>query len=87
MTTSCWANLSSNPNAIPLLEKNLDKVHLNTLSEIRNIFAYDYEAMKNSMYRKGGFVEELMANRFHPKNMEKWNDWGFPTIYDDEYGE
>ena len=28
--------------------------------------------MKNS-----GIVEELMAFIFHPKHMEKWNDWGF----------
>jgi hypothetical protein len=24
------------------------------------------------MYKEGGFVEELMANRFHPKNMHMW---------------
>ena len=28
--------------------------------------------MKNS-----GIVEKLMAFVFHPKNMNKWNDWGF----------
>ena len=28
--------------------------------------------MKNS-----GIAEELMAVIFHPKNMNKWNDWGF----------
>ncbi len=28
--------------------------------------------MKNS-----GIVEELMAYIFHPRNMEKWKDWGF----------
>jgi hypothetical protein len=24
-----------------------------------------------------GLKEELMAYIFHPRNMEKWNDWGF----------
>ena len=28
--------------------------------------------MKNS-----GIAEELMAFIFHPKNINKWNDWGF----------
>ena len=40
--------------------------------------------MKNTLYKEGGFVEELMANRFHPKNMKKWGDWGFPTIHDND---
>ena len=30
------------------------------------------ETMKNS-----GIAKELMAFIFNPKNMEKWNDWGF----------
>ena len=30
------------------------------------------EKMKNS-----GIVEELMSVIFHPKNMNKWKDWGF----------
>ncbi len=49
-----------------------------------NIFAYDYEAIKNAMYKECGFVEELMANRFHPKNMGMWNGWGFESPIDDE---
>ena len=82
-----WKELYENPNAIHILEKNLDKIKYDTLEWLftnPNIFTYDYEAMKNAMYKEGGFVEELMANRFHPKNMKKWNDWGFPTIHDDD---
>ena len=82
-----WYFLAGNnpsPNAIPLLEKNFDKVNWDRLSNNPNIFTYDYEAMKNTMYKEGGFVEELMANRFHPKNMEKWNDWGFESQIDEE---
>jgi hypothetical protein len=79
-----WDYLSENSNAIPILEKNLNKVDWDLLSSNPNIFTYDYDAMKNAMYKEGGFVEELMQNRFHPKHMEKWNGWGFPTI-NDEY--
>jgi hypothetical protein len=35
------------------------------------------EKMKNS-----GIVEELMAYIFHPKNMDKWIDWGFTDFQD-----
>ncbi len=34
--------------------------------------------MKNS-----GIVEELMAFIFHPRNMEKWKDWGFMEQHKD----
>ena len=27
--------------------------------------------------KKSGIVEELMSVIFHPKNMNKWIDWGF----------
>jgi hypothetical protein len=40
--------------------------------------------MKTAMYKEGGFVEELMANRFHPKNMGMWTDWGFESPIDDD---
>jgi hypothetical protein len=36
------------------------------------------ENMKNS-----GIVEELMAFIFHPRNMEKWKDWGFMEQHKD----
>ena len=32
--------------------------------------------------KKSGIAEELMSVIFHPKNMNKWNDWGF-----EEYNE
>jgi hypothetical protein len=35
------------------------------------IFEYDYR----SMHRP--FTEELMANRFHPNNMGKFEAWGY----------
>jgi hypothetical protein len=39
-----------------------------------NIFEYDYEGMKK---RTGLFAEELIQNRFHPKNIDKFEGWGF----------
>jgi hypothetical protein len=40
--------------------------------------------MKNKMFKNGGIAEDLMADRFHPKNMSKWNGWGFTGIDDDD---
>ena len=78
-----WECLALNPKAIHILEKNIYKLDWKYLSRNPNIFIYDYDAIKNHMYKEGGFVEKLMANRFHPKNMGMWNDWGFPTIHDE----
>jgi hypothetical protein len=76
--------LSQNPNAIPILEKNLDKVDWRQLSENPNIFEYDYVAMKNRIYKKGGIAEDLMKNRFNPMNMSRWVKWGHDSVFDDE---
>jgi len=62
----------------------LDKVDWYMLCLNPNIFTYDYEAIKNAMYKEGGFVEELMQNRFHPINIHRWNGWGFECPNDDE---
>ena len=37
---------------------------------------YDYKKMKETM-KNSGIAEELMTLIFNPKNMEKWNSWGF----------
>ena len=71
-----WSALSSNINAIHILENNLDKVDWRNLSENPNIFTYDYQVIKDHFY-SSGLAEEIIANRFHPKNMDKWNSWGF----------
>ena len=75
-----WDVLSRNANAIHILENNLDKVYWYMLSYNPNIFEYDYKEIKNTLYDSNGFVEELMANRFHPNNMSKWYGWGFDDI-------
>lgn len=70
-----WDLLCKNPAAIPILEKNKDKICWACISENPSIFTIDYEYLKLRM--KETIASELMANRFHPKNMYKWNDWGF----------
>ena len=75
-----WDWLCFNRNAIDLLEKNLDKIDLVNLSNNPSIFTYDYEGMKNQRY-SSGLVEQLMQNRFHPRNIEKFEDWGFESVY------
>jgi len=41
-----------------------------------SIFEYDYKAISNHIYNSG-ICEGIMANRFHPKNVNKWYSWGF----------
>ena len=71
-----WIELSSNKNAIELLKENQDKISWFYFSQNPNIFTYDYKLMKENM-KNSGIAEELMSVIFHPKNMNKWIDWGF----------
>ena len=41
---------------------------------------YDYKAMKDRMYNSGLF-EDLMKNRFHPRNVLKFEEWGHEGIF------
>jgi len=43
------------------------------LSSSSHIFNYDYKKMTLSCML---FKEELMKNRFHPRNIPKFKDWG-----------
>ena len=71
-----WTYLSKNPNAIELLKKNKNKINWNYFSRNPNIFTYDYKKIKENM-KNSGIAEELMAYIFHPKNMNRWKDFGF----------
>jgi Tfp pilus assembly major pilin PilA len=79
-----WVLLSSNPSALTLLEKNQDKINWAQLSSNSSIFEYDYKGMKDAMYN--GIKEDLVKNRFHPKNIPKFRDWGMDGFedYEDE---
>jgi hypothetical protein len=54
------------------------------LSQNPNIFTYDYKAIKDRMFGNGGIKEDLIKNRFHPKNLHKFNAWGFGIDDDDD---
>jgi hypothetical protein len=80
-----WVLLSRNPSALTLLEKNQDKIDWAQLSANPSIIEYDYKGMKDAMYK--GIKEDLVKNRFHPKNIPKFRDWGmdgFEDYEDDE---
>ena len=81
-----WQLLSRNPAAIHLLEKNPDKISWRVLSRNNAIFQYDYEALRE---RCGVFKEDLIKDRFHPRNLiaGKFKDWGidgFDSDIEDE---
>jgi hypothetical protein len=67
--------LSENPNAeaIALLKENPFKNNWFMLSQNPNIFAYDYDKMRENMLL---FKEDLMKERFHPRNLRKFSSWG-----------
>ena len=55
--------LSFHPNAIHLLEKNVDKIYWPLLSTNPSIFEIDYEELEN---RCNLFKEELIKKTMHP---------------------
>ena len=80
-----WDYLSANPNGISLLEQHPEKINWYDLSKNPNIFTYDYEAMREKCLV---FKEDLIKNRFHPRNLNKFKDWGieeFEDLEDDAF--
>ena len=71
-----WNHLSKNPNALHLLEQNVDKIVWYGISINPNIFEpyYHYEKMKERM--RTTIAEELMMKTWHPTRIEKWLDMG-----------
>ena len=65
--------LSTNPNANPLLEKNMDKIDWDEASRNPSIFTYDYQSISERCI----FKRDLMKNRFHPRHLEQFENWGF----------
>jgi len=61
--------LSSNPNAMAILETNLLRVNKREMATNPSLFTYDYETMikKTSRYK-----EELIQMCLHPKRFEKY---------------
>ena len=69
-----WDELSGNPAAMHLLEANPDKISWGRFSQNPAIFVLDYQAMKES---RRDLHEDLMKERFHPRNMDQFDGWGF----------
>jgi hypothetical protein len=63
--------LSLNPAALHILQENPEKIDWFWFSANPSIFEYDYKNMKRP------FTEELMQNRFHPKNINRFEAWGY----------
>ena len=76
-----WFALSRNPGAIHLLEKNQDKIVWEMLSTNPAIFTYDYDKIRAHCLI---FKEDIMKNRFHPRNIPKFRDWGIDGFEDYE---
>jgi len=51
------------------------------LSSNPSIFTYDYEKMRENMLL---FKEDLMKERFHPRNLRKFGLWGHNGGIDEE---
>ena len=76
-----WNYFSENPCAIELLKANQDKIDWDQLSVNPNIFTYDYEKMRENCLL---FKEDLMKERFHPRNLYKFSSWGHNGGIDEE---
>jgi hypothetical protein len=76
-----WNCVSENPNAIDLLKENPLKIDWTRLSQNPSIFTYDYEKMRENMLL---IKEDLMKERFHPRNLRKFSSWGHSGGIDDE---
>ena len=64
-----WNILSGEPNAIFILEKNVDKINWRYLSRNLSIFQNDYDTMREN----GKIIaEEIAKIVWHPSRMSRW---------------
>ena len=66
---------------IQLLSENQEKIVWKGLSENHHIFTYNYDKMRTNMLL---FKEDLMKERFHPRNLRKFSSWGHSGGIDEE---
>jgi hypothetical protein len=71
-----WAALSANPSpaALRLLEAHPERVDWVCLAANPAIFEYDYAAMRAA---RAPLAEALARERFHPRNLGRFEGWGF----------
>ena len=75
-----FLNLAQNSNALELCRLNIQHITIGNLVVEEHIFLqkYNYKLMRETMLNT--INEELMQNRFHPKNSGKWISWGFDFL-------
>ena len=55
-----WYMLSKNPNAIHLLEQNIDKIDWDNLSENPNIFEIDKKQLKSDIAEQAKLIDKII---------------------------
>ena len=81
-----WPSLSGNPNAKTekLLRAHPSLVDMDALAV--NSGEWSSNLLRELAWSRCiVFKEDLMKNRFHPKNVLKFEDWGFWGHEEDEY--
>jgi hypothetical protein len=83
--------LFTNPNAIHLICEIMQREKINRggmeseamipISSNPSIFTYDYDKMRARCLI---FKEDIIKNRFHPKNIHKFTSWGYEDFSDFE---
>jgi len=72
-----WYYLCENQSmwAMKMLEKNPQNINWSQLSSNPSIFELDYQFLNERIQYT--FGAEFIAERFHPRNIPKFLDWGF----------
>jgi hypothetical protein len=63
--------ISNNPNAMEILEENIEKIKWMGLSENKAIFTYDYDKIKET---NKNINKEIIDWYYHPLRINKWID-------------
>ena len=80
-----WIARNGSNWAVELLENNRNRIHWSSFSQNPHIFIYDYQFLRERM--RETIAEELMQNRFHPRNLSKFAGWGYEGLEEDDFCE
>ena len=79
--TSIWFNLWD-PNEVYIdWEEILCFGCIDSIEILRKLIVYDYEKMEKNCLL---FKEDLMKERFHPRNLRRFSSWGHSGGIEDE---
>ena len=92
-----WTGLCGNPSVVTswdIMKNNPEKpwrwygLSKNPMTLGRKKYIQDQLFQRfTQWFIKSDLKRELMENRWHPRNMEKWPGWGFEEEYMEEYME